>query len=231
MVKETTRTCSCCGHHGHNSRTCNVKVCVKLLGANIQVHPERDEADQPPRERKRGEPWTEEEHQRFLTALKKVGRGNWKKISMEYVHTRTPTQIASHAQKYFRRQALTDKKNRRSSIFDLPFHGSAVSTSNNLIVNDFPNHRLEPLMNIPHYGRIPYMGPSNVPCLSYNIEAMKYYQLYVLRCNAFHNFNACRASPMATSLQAEAAASTSSNARDGDSLDLQIGLPQSSHQY
>lgn len=54
MVKETARSCSRCGVSGHNLRTCNEKVCVKLFGVYISVHPERDEADQQPHERKKG---------------------------------------------------------------------------------------------------------------------------------------------------------------------------------
>ncbi|KAK8516211.1 hypothetical protein V6N13_025718 [Hibiscus sabdariffa] len=34
--------------------------------------------------------------------------------------TRTPTQVASHAQKYFLRQATDEKKKRRPSLFDMP---------------------------------------------------------------------------------------------------------------
>ncbi|KAI7737460.1 hypothetical protein M8C21_007235 [Ambrosia artemisiifolia] len=70
-------------------------------------------------ERKKGIPWSEDEHRLFLVGLEKLGKGDWRGISMNFVTTRTPTQVASHAQKYFLRQASLDKKNRRSSLFDL----------------------------------------------------------------------------------------------------------------
>ncbi|RYQ95724.1 hypothetical protein Ahy_B08g091069 isoform A [Arachis hypogaea] len=54
------------------------------------------------RERKRGVRWTEEEHKLFL-----------------YVKTRTPTQVASHAQKYFLRRSNLNRRRRRSSLFDI----------------------------------------------------------------------------------------------------------------
>ncbi len=53
---------------------------------------------------KRGK-WTKSEHEEFLKGYQKYGN-NWKKISEEYVPTRTKIQLASHAQKYFERIAL-----------------------------------------------------------------------------------------------------------------------------
>ncbi|XP_020577507.1 probable transcription factor At5g61620 [Phalaenopsis equestris] len=73
-------------------------------------------------ERKRGVPWSEEEHRTFLAGLEKLGRGDWRGISRNFVMTRTPTQVASHAQKYFLRQTNTSKKKRRSSLFDVVIH-------------------------------------------------------------------------------------------------------------
>ncbi|XP_020688056.1 transcription factor KUA1 isoform X1 [Dendrobium catenatum] len=70
-------------------------------------------------ERKRGVPWTEQEHRTFLAGLEKLGKGDWRGISRNFVMTRTPTQVASHAQKYFLRQSNPNKKKRRSSLFDV----------------------------------------------------------------------------------------------------------------
>ncbi|MCD7452449.1 hypothetical protein HAX54_016623 [Datura stramonium] len=72
-----------------------------------------------PRQRKKGTSWTEEEHRYFLVGLEKLGKGDWRGISKNYVPSRTPTQVASHAQKYFIRMSSNDKKKRRPSVFDV----------------------------------------------------------------------------------------------------------------
>ncbi|XP_016447763.1 transcription factor MYBS3 [Nicotiana tabacum] len=70
-------------------------------------------------ERKKGVPWTEEEHRLFLLGLQKLGKGDWRGISRNFVTSRTPTQVASHAQKYFIRQSNATRRKRRSSLFDI----------------------------------------------------------------------------------------------------------------
>jgi SHAQKYF class myb-like DNA-binding protein len=71
-------------------------------------------------ERRKGIPWTEEEHRLFLLGLTKFGKGDWRSISRNFVMSRTPTQVASHAQKYFiRLNSLSKKDKRRSSIHDI----------------------------------------------------------------------------------------------------------------
>ncbi|MED6159501.1 hypothetical protein PIB30_042824 [Stylosanthes scabra] len=72
-------------------------------------------------ERKKGVPWTQEEHRRFLMGLLKYGKGDWRNISRNFVVTKTPTQVASHAQKYYIRQKVSSggKDKRRPSIHDI----------------------------------------------------------------------------------------------------------------
>ncbi|CAN4096096.1 unnamed protein product [Withania somnifera] len=77
-------------------------------------------------ERKKGIPWTEEEHRLFLIGLDKYGKGDWRSISRNVVVSRTPTQVASHAQKYFIRQQAITKERKRSSIHDIT---TAVDTN------------------------------------------------------------------------------------------------------
>ncbi|CAA7402814.1 unnamed protein product [Spirodela intermedia] len=70
-------------------------------------------------ERKKGVPWTEEEHRMFLMGLRRLGKGDWRGIARNFVVSRTPTQVASHAQKYFIRQSNSTRRKRRSSLFDM----------------------------------------------------------------------------------------------------------------
>jgi len=60
--------------------------------------------------------WTKEEHRQFLLGLEKYGKGDWRSISRNCVVTRTPSQVASHAQKYYLRLSATTRK--RGSIND-----------------------------------------------------------------------------------------------------------------
>lgn len=78
-----------------------------------------------------GVPWSEEEHRTFLAGLEKLGKGDWRGIAKKFVTTRTPTQVASHAQKYFLRRAACDKRKRRPSLFDMPLDPVLLHLSRN----------------------------------------------------------------------------------------------------
>ncbi|MBA0558560.1 hypothetical protein Golob_015573 [Gossypium lobatum] len=110
--------------------------------------------------------------------LRKYGKGDWRSISRNFVTTRTPTQVASHAQKYFIRQLNGGKDKRRSSIHDIttlniadtpsssPDHGKPSSPKNASAVAGVTNEGaaivfdqrssgnalLSPFCKVPSYG-------------------------------------------------------------------------------
>lgn len=92
-----------------------------LLGESLDGYASDDlvHTNSSSRERKKGIPWTEEEHRLFLLGLQKLGKGDWRGISQNFVKSRTPTQVASHAQKHFLRRSNLNKRRRRSSLFDI----------------------------------------------------------------------------------------------------------------
>ncbi|XP_054789784.1 transcription factor KUA1-like [Prosopis cineraria] len=63
--------------------------------------------------------WALAEHICFLRGLQQYGKGKWTAISKNVVLTRTPAQVASHAQKYYKHQIdRGNKKSKRGSIYD-----------------------------------------------------------------------------------------------------------------
>ena len=62
--------------------------------------------------------------------LLKHGKGDWRNISRNFVISKTPTQVASHAQKYFARQLSGGKDKRRPSIHDITTVNLADTNTN-----------------------------------------------------------------------------------------------------
>ncbi|KAM0033086.1 putative transcription factor MYB-HB-like family [Helianthus debilis subsp. tardiflorus] len=113
-VQQATR-----GDSSSNSNNLDGSIAVAADSGYASAEDAVRNASNGGRERKRGVPWTEDEHKLFLLGLKKVGKGDWRGISRNFVKTRTPTQVASHAQKYFLRRSNLNRRRRRSSLFDI----------------------------------------------------------------------------------------------------------------
>ncbi|GAV67168.1 Myb_DNA-binding domain-containing protein [Cephalotus follicularis] len=113
-------------------------------------------------ERKKGIPWSEEEHKLFLIGLSKFGKGDWRSISRNVVVSRTPTQVASHAQKYFLRQTSVKKERKRSSIHDITTvdnNSVPLSTDQNWMPQpDGPVQQSPTLQPFPPQSHMPNQG-------------------------------------------------------------------------
>ncbi|CAL9058556.1 transcription factor MYBS3-like [Musa acuminata AAA Group] len=97
--------------------------------------------------RKKGVPWTEEEHRMFLVGLQQLGKGDWRGIARNFVISRTPTQVASHAQKYFIRQSNSSRRKRRSSLFDMPI--DQISANEERLTSNSPPNEVENTNHLP----------------------------------------------------------------------------------
>ncbi|CAH9078806.1 unnamed protein product [Cuscuta europaea] len=108
--------------------------------------------------------WTEEEHKLFLWGLEKAGKGNWREISRNYVKTRSPTQVASHAQKHFLRRTHSNHRRHRSSLFDIT---SLVEVSSTITSPSEEDRKVgEPPPSPPLQGNHHHHPVSSTPLIS-----------------------------------------------------------------
>ncbi|XP_014491845.1 uncharacterized protein LOC106754347 [Vigna radiata var. radiata] len=70
------------------------------------------------------ERWTEDEHRLFLLGLIACGEGHWKDISELYIVSKSPSQVASYAQKYKIHQNASTKNKKRKSIHEVSIEPS-----------------------------------------------------------------------------------------------------------
>ncbi|OIT35903.1 PREDICTED: transcription factor MYB1R1-like [Nicotiana attenuata] len=137
------RNCTLCGRNGHNYRTCSEKSkTIKLFGVKISTSTKKDNG----RKIKKGIAWTEDEQRLLLKGLEIHGKGKWAKIGKDLLPSRTPTQIASHAQKYFMRleSASNDRKSRKKpSVFDLHLEQETIVSEHDIKIVPLENQDQE----------------------------------------------------------------------------------------
>jgi SHAQKYF class myb-like DNA-binding protein len=62
--------------------------------------------------------WTRAEHEQFLEGLERFGVGQWCSIARHCVPTRSPTQVASHHQKFALRSNMPPERRHKASVLD-----------------------------------------------------------------------------------------------------------------
>merc|ERR1712078_740721 len=107
------RGAGACSRSSRSSRSSRARAWAGMGGMPAAEEERKKQAAQIKKEKKKaarqaengrkGAPWTEAEHVAFLAGLRKFGKGNWRAIARCYVPSRTPTQVASHAQKHYLR--------------------------------------------------------------------------------------------------------------------------------
>ncbi|XP_049381388.1 probable transcription factor At5g61620 [Solanum stenotomum] len=111
-----------CSENGKSIKLFGFEITTTTTSSAAELTSEKDFMG---RKIKKGNRWTEDEQRAFLKGLNFHGKGNWSNIAKDFVPSRTSTQVASHAQKYFVRlldaksNSNQRKKRKKSSVFDL----------------------------------------------------------------------------------------------------------------
>lgn len=100
----------------------------------------------------------------FLIGLQKYGKGDWRSISRNAVVSRTPTQVASHAQKYYLRMNSVKKEKKRSSIHDITTvqSGQVAQAGEQRLADPDQGHAQRP-MGPPIFAQGPTQQPMGDP--------------------------------------------------------------------
>lgn len=124
----------------------------------------------------------------FLLGLEIYSRGDWINIATNVVKTRSPTQVASHAQKYFCRQASNNTGKRRS-IHDItiqhpiPLQNFLASPNTNLAMHhSFPHHINQQNQsfssNLPmHHLSVPYHFNHQTQVFCSNLAMQQFHEI------------------------------------------------------
>ncbi|XP_062089237.1 probable transcription factor At5g61620 [Humulus lupulus] len=201
-----------------------------------------------------GKQWSEEEHRTFLMGLRELGRGDWRGISKDFVKSRSPSQVASHAQKYYTRQVLSEeRKNRRRSVFDISLRTSSPARTSlfekkpldkvtSEFQNRFPSQCLDNYGTFSSHYRLlvpprPLTNCGTAPSELYmymaNNNVAKDKSSFASNTGNTHSFGALppKSLPKSSPKEPCVVASSSSSSSSSSSVDLKDGQPQHSNNF
>ncbi|KAK7291320.1 hypothetical protein RIF29_06365 [Crotalaria pallida] len=120
QIKGTRSNNSPSGSNSHSNGGTQSENAVQSWDATSAGNNHTPKVRKPYTISKQREKWTEDEHQKFLEALKLYGRG-WRQIE-EHIGTKTAVQIRSHAQKFFSKIVRESDGSAETSIqpIDIP---------------------------------------------------------------------------------------------------------------
>lgn len=108
----------------------------------------------------------------LLKGLKYYGKGNWKKISKNYVPIRSPSQVTSHAQKYFlqlknsgvKQGSGSSSKNKENSTSTAKDALMATTQSSQLFLPSSTSQETSMVMNIAPFPLLTFPNGPLVKC-------------------------------------------------------------------